>query len=186
LENWDNSRYMTPAVSENEGTPSIFRTRGVMYFIYDTRNERRATHAALHRFHLLVLCSIINPLEMSIFIKNCMDFAWELFQTHWFIGTYLASINLTTIVVYGVDKIFARAHAWRVTERTLLLLALVGGSPGALLAIYLFHHKNRKSIFLLYFAIILLVQIGAGIGFFYLTNGLFLKNQSPLWVIDEL
>ncbi len=79
---------------------------------------------------------------------------------HWLITWYVLGINFLALFIYGVDKVLARSHAWRISERTLLLLALCGGSAGALCGIHLFRHKSRKSIFLLYFSIILLLQIG--------------------------
>lgn len=60
---------------------------------------------------------------------------------------YLAAINFITWVVYGADKIKAKSGKWRIPERTLLLLALIGGSLGALAGMILFRHKTRKPKF---------------------------------------
>ena len=60
---------------------------------------------------------------------------------------YLAAINFTTLVVYGLDKGRAKSGKWRIPERTLLLLALVGGSLGALAGMIMFRHKTRKPKF---------------------------------------
>lgn len=60
---------------------------------------------------------------------------------------YLAAINFTTWVAYGLDKGRAKSGKWRIPERTLLLLALVGGSLGALAGMIMFRHKTRKSKF---------------------------------------
>ena len=60
---------------------------------------------------------------------------------------YLAAINFTTWVVYGLDKGRAKSGKWRILERTLLLLALVGGSLGALAGMIMFRHKTRKPKF---------------------------------------
>ena len=60
---------------------------------------------------------------------------------------YLAVINFITWVVYGADKIKAKSGKWRIPERTLLLLALIGGSLGALAGMILFRHKTRKPKF---------------------------------------
>lgn len=59
---------------------------------------------------------------------------------------YLAA-SLIAAVVYGVDKSAAQRGRWRTAERTLHLLALVGGWPGALIAQRLFRHKSRKLSF---------------------------------------
>ena len=55
---------------------------------------------------------------------------------------YLAAVNLVTFTVYGVDKAKARRGAWRVPEKTLFLLPLLGGSVGALLGMLVFR-MNR-------------------------------------------
>ena len=60
---------------------------------------------------------------------------------------YLAAINFTTRVAYGLDKGRAKSGKWRIPERTLLLLALVGGSLGALAGMIMFRHKTRKPKF---------------------------------------
>ena len=46
---------------------------------------------------------------------------------------YLAAVNVVTFTVYGIDKSKARRGAWRIPEKTLFLLPLLGGSVGALL-----------------------------------------------------
>ena len=60
---------------------------------------------------------------------------------------YLAAINFTTWVAYGLDKGRAKSGKWRIPERTLLLLALIGGSLGALAGMIMFRHKTRKPKF---------------------------------------
>ncbi|WP_206861481.1 DUF1294 domain-containing protein [Lysobacter changpingensis] len=61
--------------------------------------------------------------------------------------TWWLAFNLATALVYGYDKAIAGGHRRRVPERTLLALALLGGSPGALLAMGLFRHKTAKVSF---------------------------------------
>ena len=60
---------------------------------------------------------------------------------------YLAVINFTTLAAYGLDKGRAKSGKWRIPERTLLLLALAGGSLGALAGMIMFRHKTRKPKF---------------------------------------
>lgn len=60
---------------------------------------------------------------------------------------YLAVINFTTWAAYGLDKGRAKSGKWRIPERTLLLLALAGGSLGALAGMIMFRHKTRKPKF---------------------------------------
>ena len=59
------------------------------------------------------------------------------------LGWWLA-LNVATMLVYGYDKAIAGGPRRRIPERTLLALALLGGSPGALLAMGLFRHKTVK------------------------------------------
>ena len=43
----------------------------------------------------------------------------------------LIVINVLTFVVYGIDKWKAKNGNWRISEATLLILAVIGGSIGA-------------------------------------------------------
>ena len=72
---------------------------------------------------------------------------------------YLAIINGIALEVCGWDKFCAVRHRWRVPERTLLLLAAVGGSVGMLAGMILFHHKVSKKKFILGVPLILALQI---------------------------
>lgn len=60
---------------------------------------------------------------------------------------YLLAINVVTFLSFWVDKGRARAGRYRIPERTLLLLALLGGSPAALFAQHRLRHKTRKQPF---------------------------------------
>ncbi|MCD8342418.1 MAG: DUF1294 domain-containing protein [Clostridiales bacterium] len=60
---------------------------------------------------------------------------------------YLAAANVVTFFLYGLDKSKARRGAWRISERTLLTAAFVGGCVGALLGMRVFHHKTRHRSF---------------------------------------
>lgn len=60
---------------------------------------------------------------------------------------YLSVINFTTWAAYGLDKGRAKSGKWRIPERTLLLLTLIGGSLGALAGMIMFRHKTRKPKF---------------------------------------
>lgn len=60
---------------------------------------------------------------------------------------YLLIINVVTFATYGIDKLKAIKNWWRIPEATLLILAAVGGSIGALLAMRVFHHKTLHKTF---------------------------------------
>lgn len=56
--------------------------------------------------------------------------------------------SLAALLAVGSDKRRARRRGPRISERTLLLLALLGGTPGLLLGMFVFGHKIRKLPFL--------------------------------------
>ena len=72
---------------------------------------------------------------------------------------YLIVINIVTFLVYGIDKWKAKQGSWRISEATLLILAVIGGSIGALLGMRVWHHKTMHKKFKYGLPLILLVQI---------------------------
>jgi uncharacterized membrane protein YsdA (DUF1294 family) len=80
------------------------------------------------------------------------------------IPAFLALVNLITLLSFWHDKRRAIAGGQRIRESDLLLLALLGGSPAALLARQWFRHKTRKQPFSTLLLLIVGLQIGALIG----------------------
>jgi uncharacterized membrane protein YsdA (DUF1294 family) len=80
----------------------------------------------------------------------------------------LFGLNLLTMLRLWQDKQRAVAGERRIPEADLLGLALIGGSPGALLARHLFRHKTRKQPFSTWLFLIVAIQIGALTGFLFL------------------
>ena len=74
---------------------------------------------------------------------------------------YLITINIITFITYGIDKAKARKGAWRIPEKTLIGLAVAGGSIGALAGMSFFHHKTRKPLFKIGIPVILLIEAAA-------------------------
>lgn len=72
---------------------------------------------------------------------------------------YLLIINLTAFVTYLADKRKAVKDRWRVKESTLLILAAIGGSAGALLAMLMVRHKTKKAKFMISVPVMLILQI---------------------------
>ena len=71
---------------------------------------------------------------------------------------YLALINLVAFAAMGIDKAKAKRKAWRIPEATLLLLAVIGGSIGAILGMLLFRHKTRHAAFFIGLPVIFVLQ----------------------------
>ena len=76
---------------------------------------------------------------------------------------YLVAINVVTFVIYGADKWKARRGRWRIPEAALLWLAVLGGSPAALLAMWLFRHKTKHNKFRYGVPMILAVHVGVAV-----------------------
>ena len=72
---------------------------------------------------------------------------------------YLIGINLLTFIVYGIDKYKAKRFKWRISETSLLLLAVAGGSGGALMGMRVWHHKTMHKKFKYGIPAILIIQL---------------------------
>ena len=63
------------------------------------------------------------------------------------LAAYLVIVNLLGFAVMGIDKKRAIRGAWRISEASLFLTALVGGSLGCTLGMHYFHHKTKHWYF---------------------------------------
>ena len=72
---------------------------------------------------------------------------------------YLIVINVIAFPIYGMDKWKAKRGSWRISEATLLLMAVAGGSIGALLGMNVWHHKTIHKKFKYGLPLILLAQL---------------------------
>lgn len=71
----------------------------------------------------------------------------------------LAVWNAFALLLMSYDKLKAKSSGWRVSERTLLLVAALFGSPGILCGMYFGNHKTRKPKFTLGVPFLLIVQV---------------------------
>ena len=71
---------------------------------------------------------------------------------------YLIVMNLVGLAVMAMDKSKARHHAWRIPEKTLFLVSILGGSVGTWAGMYLFHHKTKHWYFRWGFALLTAAQ----------------------------
>ncbi len=109
--------------------------------------------------------------EKALYLPQAQnDFLWVWIGSPWtWLGLYLLAINLITFCTFGLDKWKAkrkavRASVRRVPEKTLFLLAALGGSVGALLGMRVFHHKTLHRSFRFGIPAILLVQAAVPLG----------------------
>jgi uncharacterized membrane protein YsdA (DUF1294 family) len=75
------------------------------------------------------------------------------------VAGYLILMNVIGLLVMGVDKAKAKNHAWRIPERTLFLVSVLGGSVGTWAGMYLFRHKTKHWYFVVGMPAILVAQI---------------------------
>ena len=74
-------------------------------------------------------------------------------------GFYLFLINIVTFLAFASDKRRAARRRWRIPEKTLLGLSLIGGAAGGIIAMYCFRHKIRKPAFAYGLPVMLLFQV---------------------------
>ena len=72
---------------------------------------------------------------------------------------YFVIMNLIGLFIMGYDKWQAQHYAWRVPELNLFIIALIGGSIGSIIGMYLFHHKTRHWYFVYGMPAILILQL---------------------------
>ena len=78
----------------------------------------------------------------------------------WLILIYTAIMSLIAFAAFGLDKYKAKTNRWRISEKTLFLLALLGGGVGAYLGMKVFHHKTRHKQLAIGLPLIMIVQLG--------------------------
>ena len=71
---------------------------------------------------------------------------------------YLIAVNVLAFILYGLDKKRARNREWCISEKTLIGIAVIGGSIGAILGMHIFHHKTRHWYFRYGLPLILIMQ----------------------------
>lgn len=109
------------------------------------------------------LICIISPNRDALFGQNYT--VWRLGMvelTNIFtlknIIIYLLIINIIAFLAMFIDKKKAEKDRWRIKESTLLTLALIGGSIGAIAGMYTFHHKTKKPRFFIGIPVIIVLQ----------------------------
>ena len=113
---------------------------------------------------VLILCALIIQIIVVLFMKGfhreALNFAfWTFFGEHKILMVYLGIINLITFVAFAIDKMNAILGKSRIRILTLLGLAFVGGSVGALVGMYLLRHKTRVAYFTVDIPVMMLMQV---------------------------
>lgn len=63
------------------------------------------------------------------------------------IAAYLIFLNLVGFLIMGEDKRRAKMHRWRISERMLFLVSILGGSIGTWAGMYVFRHQDETLVF---------------------------------------
>ena len=127
-----------------------------------------------------VVCMFIIQMVVYLYLKGYHIEGFNLNFIQFFfdnkiISIYLIIINLITFITFGIDKEFAKRRMNRIRIVTLLFLALIGGSIGALCGMFSFRHKIRIDYFMIGVPLIICAQVAV---IFYLMNSNieFIKN----------
>lgn len=72
---------------------------------------------------------------------------------------YILFISILGILIMKIDKYKATTHRYRISEKTIFIIALLGGSLGVWAGMYLFHHKTKHWYFVCGIPCILIIQI---------------------------
>lgn len=73
--------------------------------------------------------------------------------------TYLVMMNALGLAIMGIDKKRAIKNEWRIPEKTLFTVSIIGGSIGTLMGMYLFRHKTKHWYFVVGMPAILVIQL---------------------------
>lgn len=76
-----------------------------------------------------------------------------------YVIVYFIAINLIGFLAMFIDKQKAKRGAWRIPEKSLFILTMLGGGFGTIAGMYLFRHKTKKLYFTIGFPVILITEI---------------------------
>ena len=138
-----------------------------MVVLFDRKAVKENMMSRVFTLCMLVIQVILLLMAKGYHGEKINIAFWEYLMQHSVLLIYLAVVNVLTIIVFGVDKMNAKANRQRVRIVTLLGLALIGGSLGALIGMYGFHHKTKKAYFTVGVPMILLMQV---VVLFYVMN----------------
>lgn len=130
------------------------RAKGVLLDTPSNRRARRPARDTRAAYGTASLFAI--PAFAALYLAVAV--VWHV--PHSFAATYAAA-SVICAVAYALDKSAAQQRRWRISERTLLMLGLLGGWPGGLLAQQRLRHKSVKPSFRSAFWLTVLVNVAA-------------------------
>ena len=108
--------------------------------------------------------SMANALVIPAFIAVYVFMAFKYRVSPWFALAYVG-LSIVCLMAYAFDKSAAVAGRWRSSERSLLVLGLLGGWPGSLIAQQLLRHKSSKASFREAFWGTVVLNVGAFVAY---------------------
>lgn len=72
---------------------------------------------------------------------------------------YLFGINIIGFLAMWIDKRKAQKGRWRLKEKTLFMITILGGGIGTISGMYTFRHKTQKKAFTIGMPVILILEI---------------------------
>lgn len=75
-----------------------------------------------------------------------------------YLALYLLFINIIAAIICAVDKFKAKVGGWRVPEKTIFVVSLIGGAVGMYVTMQLIRHKTKHKRFMIGLPIIIFVQ----------------------------
>lgn len=78
---------------------------------------------------------------------------------------YLVTVNIVSFILYGIDKYKAKRGKWRISEATLLAVAVIGGSIGAWMGMKVWRHKTMHKKFTIGVPLVFALQVTLAIYF---------------------
>lgn len=126
---------------------------------YTSKENKQLLMSRIALVCFLVIQVIIVLIVEGVISEDISVSFWRFIRSHKVFMIYLIAINIITAIVYGVDKANACKGRWRVPNNVLIALAFIGGSIGALIAMYLFRHKTKKIYFKIGIPLIIITQI---------------------------
>jgi uncharacterized membrane protein YsdA (DUF1294 family) len=92
---------------------------------------------------------------------------WHQLLTSTNIIIYLIFMNLLTFFTMWYDKHEAKTGSWRISEKGLFTLVLLGGGIGGIIGMYAFRHKTKKWYFVIGFPLIFIIEIIVSLYFMF-------------------